>query len=145
MNLKTYRLDKSIHWIWYTSRIPTNWSENMGGIVVIDTDTGTPQAAALYEDWSATSCVMSVIIDNPMVLRHGFLETAFHFVFNTSGRIKAFARIASKNKRSLNFVKKLGFTQVAVLEDGCELGNDWIIFELKKEDCRYIEKLEEVA
>ncbi len=145
MNIKNYRFDKETHWGWYTSRIPTNWSENMGGIVTIDTDTGVPQAAVLYEDWTATSCTMSVIIDNPMVLRHNFLETAFHFVFNTSNRIKVFARIASKNKRSLSFVKRLGFTQVAILEDGCDLENDWIIFELKKEDCRYIEKLEEVA
>ncbi len=145
MSLKIYRFDKAIHWSWYTSRIPTVWADNMGGIVVIDTDTGTPQAAALYEDWTKASCVMSVIIDNPMVLRHGFLETAFHFVFNTADRIKVFARIASKNKKSLNFVEKLGFTRVAVLEDGCEVGNHWIIFELKKEDCKYIKYLREVA
>jgi hypothetical protein len=44
----------------------------------------------------------------------------------------------SNNTKSLKFNKKLGFVEVFRIEDGFDEGVDYVIQELRKENCRWI-------
>jgi len=143
MNLYLFEIDK--HWNWFKDRAPTVLTEDLGGFIVIDDDTGTPQAAYVLSDWTATSCVLSVVVNNPLALRHGIMEVAADFVFNVSDRLKIIARVSSGNKKSLKFTRSAGFVELFRIKDGFDIGEDIILFELTKENCRFLKKLKEVA
>lgn len=110
--------------------------ENTRGITAVD-DRNQIAAVCVMDSWSPNSCQMHIWIKNPMVLRRGFREEVFGFVFG-NGRNKIICVMPSNNEKVVKFNKKLGFTEVARIEDGFEVGVDYIVTELKKEDCRYI-------
>ena len=145
MKLGLFLFEKERHWNWYCSRVPTAWAEDMGGFIVIDTDTGTPVAAILMSEWTASTCILSIIIEKPIALRHGLLEVAADFVFNKENRLKALIRVSSKNMRSLNFCKNAGFTEICKIKDGFDLLDDMVFLEIHREDCKYLNSVEEVA
>ena len=74
--------------------VPQMWAEveaNVGaiamadtrGVVAIDSDTGRILAAGIADTFSHSSCQVHMWIRSPMVLRHGFLEEIFNYIFNT--------------------------------------------------------------
>ena len=144
MNIKFYQFEKDTHWEWYIQRVPTFWSEDMGGLVCIDEDTGKILAAVLYYGWTQNICEMAVAIDNPMVIRHQFFERAFGFPFERNGKKAVIAMINSQNAKAINLVKKLGFSFIHSLEEGYGENQDILTFHLKREDCKYVNNLEEM-
>ncbi len=113
--------------------------ENTRGIVACD-EYGEPQGVCVLDSWSANSCQMHLWLKTPMVLRHGFQEEVFDFVFG-SGRNKIITVVPSNNEKVLRLLhnKKFGFKELTRIKDGFEMGVDYVVSELKKEDCRYID------
>jgi len=144
MKISFYQFDKDTHWTWYRQRVPTFWSDDMGGIVCIDDDTGKILAAVLYYNWTQNICEMAVAIDNPMVIRHKFFERAFGFPFEAYNRKSVLAHINSKNTKAINLVKKLGFTFLHSIEEGYGAGQDIMTFQLTRDNCRFINNVEEL-
>ena len=108
------------------------------GVVAVD-DEGRVLAASLMDTWSFNSCHMHLFIENPFVIRHGFLQELFGFVFgDESGREVAIGIIAEDNKKSLKMAKHLGFKEVSRIPDGYKKGVDYVLTHLRKEDCKWI-------
>lgn len=111
---------------------------NTRGIVAQD-DNGKTVAICTMDSWSPNSCQMHIWIDNPMVLRRGFREEVFNFVFGEkSGRGKVICVMPSNNEQVIKFNQKMGFTELLRIKDGFDIGVDYVISELNKKDCRYI-------
>ena len=144
MKISHYRFEKDTHWDWYRARVPTFWSEDMGGFVCVDDDTGQILAAVVYYNWTQNICEMAVAIDNPMVIRHHFFERAFGFPFELNHRKSVLAMVNSLNKKAINLVLKLGFECIHSLEEGYGKDQDMLTFQLKRENCKYINNLEEL-
>jgi hypothetical protein len=97
---------------------------------------GKFQAIVLFDHWSASSVSIHIKIDNPMVIRHGFLDELFNFVFE-SGRSKIIGCTPANNKEALKFIKHVGFEEVFRIKDGNDFGEDYVITEMLKENCKY--------
>jgi hypothetical protein len=108
------------------------------GITAVD-DGGNVAAICTVDSWSPNSCQMHLWIGNPMVLRRRFREEVFNYVFIKCGRQKVICVMPGNNKAILNFNRKMGFTELFRIKDGHEVGVDFVITELNKEDCRYID------
>ena len=114
------------------------WCENTRGIVAVD-EKEEVCAICTLDSWSPNSVQMHLWIGNPMVMRRGFAEEVFGFIFGDAGRNKALCVMPGNNEKVINFNRKMGFTELFRIEDGYDIGTDLVISELKKENCRYID------
>lgn len=116
-----------------------NWCEDTKGITAVDAN-GFPAAICVVDSWSYNSCIMHIWIKNPMVLRRGFAEQVFGFVFSEqSGRTKVLGITPADNQQALKFNQRIGFREVYRIEDGYKQGIDFVVQEINKSECRYIE------
>ena len=97
------------------------------------------QAVCILDSWSPNSCMIHIWIANPFVLRHGFAEEVFKYVFD-SGRELIIGNTPSNNPMALKFIKNIGFKEVFRLKDGFDKGVDYVITEMRKSDCRYLKE-----
>ena len=114
-----------------------NICEDTKGITALDGD-NVPQAVCVFDSWSPNSCIIHIWINNPFVLKHGFAEEIFNYVFSEeSGRTKIIGITPSDNLKALRFIKHIGFKEVFRISDGCEVGVDFVVTEMNKDKCRY--------
>jgi RimJ/RimL family protein N-acetyltransferase len=122
---------------WIAERAKVTWTEDANGIIAYRGEEIV--GAVVFEQWTHNSAALHFAIGTPMILRHGFLEELFTYLFITAGRRIALGGQPSSNVRMSRFVEKLGFKEVHRIEDGFADGDDMIIYELRKEDCRFID------
>ena len=114
-----------------------NLCEDTRGIVAVKD--GEPVAIAVFDSWSFNSCRIHIWIEDAFVLKHGFAEEVFNFVFNGSERTKIIGLTPSDNDKALKFITHIGFEELFRIEDGYKIGVDYVVTEMKKENCRYID------
>lgn len=126
------------HHGWIAENLDPIFCDDTRGILALDKDKGTILAAGLMDQWTKTSCQMHVVIRNPFVIRHGFIHEVFTYVFSYCGRKKAFALIPGNNKESVNFAKRIGFSEIGRLPEAYDEGVDYVVCQLDRENCKYI-------
>ncbi len=117
--------------------LPVLWVEDTTGLVAIDHE-GTLVGAALMDNWTNNSVQMHFLTKSAMVLKHGFIEAAFDIVFNEVGMKYVYGMVPGDNEKALKLNKHMGFTEKTRLENGWADGVDYIVMELKRENCRYL-------
>lgn len=125
------------HWDWFLRRNPIAKMSNATGVACEDED-GVIWAVCILDNWTPNSVESHLCIDNPMCLRHGFLEEIARFVYHVSGRKMVMGIVPSNNKRALRLNAHIGFTEVARIPDGYEDGVDLVVLQLLKENCRWL-------
>ena len=114
-----------------------NMCEDTKGIIAWGDD-DIPVAVCVLDTWSFNSCQIHIWIENAFVLKHGFAEEVFNYVFNTSGRNMIIGVTPSDNPKALKFIKHIGFVELFRIKDGHQQGVDYVVTEIRKEKCRYI-------
>ena len=135
-------------WGWVRSKVAVLRVQDTGGIMAIDEEKNQTVGAVIFDNWTHNAVQMHLALENSMVLRHGFFEEVFDYVFNFRGKNKAYAYVTEDNERAIRLNKKLGGEVVARLKDGWAVGTDYLLFELKKENFIYwdrIKKFNEAA
>lgn len=127
-------------WAWCNEHVHLIQAADTGGIMAIDEEKNEPVGAVITESWTANSVQCHIIITNPLVLRHKFLECVANYVFVVRGVSRMYAFITSDNKKSVKLVKHIGFTLKATLEEAFNVGIDYLLMELKRENCKFIDK-----
>ena len=110
------------------------YCEDTKGITALDPE---PVGVCLLDSWTKNSVQIHIWIDNPFVLKHGFAEEVFGFVFG-SGRKMVIGSTPSDNKKALKFIKHIGLKEVYRIPDAFNDGVDAVITMMKKDDCRWI-------
>ncbi len=95
-------------------------------------------AAVAFDSWTKNSCLAHIAIEDPFVLRHGFLELAFDFAFRHAGRGIILGMTPANNERALKFNKRIGFKEVYRVKDAYQVGVDYVLQEIRKENCRWL-------
>ena len=129
-------------WAWIESRAECNWCSDTKGIVAYK---GLDIVAAIALDsWSYNSVFIHVAVEDKWVFKHGFAEECFNYIFNTAERRILLGATPSNNVAALKFNQHLGLKPIYTIKDGYADGVDYVIQELRKEDCRYIEHGQEI-
>ena len=114
-----------------------NVCEDTRGITALD-DSDKVQAVCILDSWSYNSCNIHIWINSPFVLKHGFAEEIFNFVFSEeSGRTKIIGVTPADNLKAVKFIKHIGFNEVYRVLDGYKVGVDYVVTEMNKDKCRY--------
>lgn len=95
-------------------------------------------AAVVLDSWSANSCLSHVVIEDPIALRHGLLETTCLYVFNVKGLGLLTGLTPADNLKALKFNKSVGFRETYRISNGYKPGVDFVLQEMRKDECRWI-------
>lgn len=111
------------------------WCEDSRGIIA--ERNGEALAICVFDSWTWNSCMIHIWIGNPFVLKNGFAEEVFNYVFGMCDRNLIVGATPSDNKKALKFIKHIGFKELTRIKDGDRVGVDLVITEMRKESCRY--------
>jgi hypothetical protein len=115
------------------------------GIVAYDPDTHETLAVFACMDWTMTSVQVHQVVRNKMVFKHEWLETIAEYVFTKCGRRKMYGLVPSSNIKAQTVNHKIGFTEIVRLEDAYDVGIDYVVMELKRENCPYWKPVNKMA
>jgi RimJ/RimL family protein N-acetyltransferase len=110
------------------------------GIIAVDTDTNSVAAACTMENWTPTSVHAHLTVVNPAVLRHGFFECVYNYIFNVRGVSRVYGMVPSNNTKAIKLNTHMGFTVKATLEEAFAVGVDYLLMELTRANCSFIEQ-----
>jgi RimJ/RimL family protein N-acetyltransferase len=77
---------------------------------------------------------------HPRAFNKKVLRAVFEYTFNQLQCRCMFTKVAERNKKSLDFNTKLGFTKIGHLAEVYPDGSGQIIFRMKKLECRWLIK-----
>jgi RimJ/RimL family protein N-acetyltransferase len=109
--------------------------------VAYDED-GVIQAIAVFDSFTVDACSVHFAIDNPFVIRHGFLHEIARHLFIDCGRERIFGLVPSDNEKALKLDQHIGMEPVARIPDAMKRGVDYVVMRMNKEDCRWLPKVE---
>jgi hypothetical protein len=124
------------HHPWLLERIGLVPTPYFRAIEVVDAQ-GAIRAMAGFDGWSDGSVQMHVAVASPLALRT-LVPAAFDFVFVQCGRLVALATVAASNARALKLDAHLGFREVYRVRDGHAPGDDLVLLEMRRDECRWI-------
>lgn len=90
-----------------------------------------------YDAWNGASCQMHMAGEAGWLTR-GFLRAAFAYPFVEAGCRSVLAIVAASNVRALDINRRLGFDEVARLEDAAPDGA-LVLLQMRREACRWLE------
>lgn len=127
-------------WGWCQKQVGILRCEDTTGIMAIDLDTNETVGACIMDNWTQNSVQCHFMIMDALVLRHQFLECCFDFMFNRSGVIRVYGLVPANNEKAVKLNTHMGFTIKAQLEEAFAVGCDYLLMELKRENCSFIEQ-----
>jgi hypothetical protein len=97
-------------------------------------------AATGYDGWTPNSVQIHVWIPQPKKLVRKFIQEAFRYPFEITGRGLVVGLTPSNNAAALHFNRKIGFKEVYRMKDAWDVGVDVVAQELRKENCRWLRR-----
>lgn len=121
---------------WLEQRAGCCFNRQARAIEAVDNKGAIAGMVAL--DWcTPASAQMTVAIDRPIAVR-SLLKAAFDWVFNQAGKEIARGIVRASNTRAIVFDEGLGFKEVGRLRDGWAIGEDLVVLEMRRADCRWL-------
>lgn len=123
-------------------KINFNYNSNSNGILIED-EVGGIGAMAIFDRWTHTAVEMHAYSASPKyVFRPEFCRAIFEYPFIQQNKMLAFAVTPCDNVASIALARFLGFKEVYRIRDGWSSGTDMVIQEMRRKDCRFLEKLD---
>ena len=91
-----------------------------------------------YDAWTEAGAQAHMAVDAPIVWR-SLLRPAFEYPFQQLGKNLLMGVIPAHNRKSVEMVKALGFREAHRIQGGWDAGDDLVLFELRRDECRWIQ------
>lgn len=137
MNVQFRQFDGPSDWGWVKSHMPLLRVEDTSGIIAVDLDTNTTVAGCIFDTWTHTSVCAHQIIENPMVLRHGWFEECVDYVYNVCEKQLIIGLVPADNVKALELNAKIGFVELARVPDAVNVGVDLVLLTMTRDQCRF--------
>lgn len=124
------------HYGWFTAQTGYAVPGDFRAIEAVDSR-GAVRGMVGFDGWTPASVRMHMALGSPIYARH-LLEPAFDYPFNQEGRAVVVGMISEANPRSLFLARRLGFSDCGRVRDGWAPGEDIVILELRRENCRFL-------
>ena len=139
-------LTTEAEWKWVWDRARPMAVKDTQGIVAYEDTTGEIAGVVVMDSWTASGCQTHFAIDNPICIRRGLFNEVARHVYVTCGRRYIFGLIPANNEKAHKFDLKMGFKEVARVPDGYDIGIDYIVVRMSREECRWLpQELREAA
>lgn len=120
---------------WLGSRCGYTPGDDFRAIKATDA-TGRIRGMVGFDSWWPNAAHMHVALDSATACR-ALLQPAFRYVFGIAAKALAIGVVPAHNAKSLRFAKSVGFSETHRIRDGWEQGDDMVVLELRREDCRF--------
>lgn len=136
------RAAKPVEFGWIEQR--TSCAVGPGFRAILAEDNGRTLGMVGLDGWwgepgQGGSVQMHVAIERPIAVRK-LAPAAFDYVFNQAGKMVAIGVVPAHNRRALEFDLHLGFREVHRVRDGWAPGDDMVLLEMRKDECRFIQR-----
>lgn len=121
---------------WLEERVGTPLTPEARGIVAVDA-TGRVRGMVAYDGWTESAAEAHMAVDAPAAWR-ALVRPAFVYPFLQAGRRVLLGRIRASNTASLRMAMHLGFAELARVRDGAREGEDLVLVQMRREDCRWL-------
>lgn len=101
-------------------------------------DAGRILGMVAYDGWTENAVQAHMAVDTPVAWR-ALLKPAFEYPFIQAGKSVILAIIPAGNARSVNLAKRFGFRETYRVRDGWATGEDLVLLEMRREECRWLE------
>lgn len=137
-------LTTSQEWDWFKERTHVIACEDTQGIVA---HRGADiLAVAVFDSFTVDGCSVHFAIENPMVIRRGFLSEIAYHAYVVLDRSRLFGLVPDNNERAIKLDRHIGFKEIARVPRAISKDVGYIVMELEKKDCRFLpEELREAA
>lgn len=125
---------------WLSERTGALLSPRAKGIAARRAD-GTCAGVVAYDGWTHNSCQAHMAVETALAWR-ALLPSCFSYPFLEAGRGVLLGLIREGNAPSCRLTRHLGFTEAGRVKDGAAVGEDLILFEMRRESCRYLQHKE---
>lgn len=98
---------------------------------------GVTTAVVGYDRWTQNAVEMHIWIHR---ITPGFVRAAFEYPFIQAGKGLVLGVTPGNNTAALAMNLRLGFRPVYTIKDGNSIGEDLILQEMRKKDCRWIRR-----
>lgn len=129
-------LETDVEWAWARMKTLAIACQDTQGIVAYDDDKII--AVALFDSFSVDGCCVHWAIDNPFVIRRGFLHEIARHLFIQCGRDRLFGMVPADNERALKLDKHIGMVEVSRIPNGYATGIDYIVLCMEKTNCKWL-------
>jgi hypothetical protein len=120
---------------WLISRVGCLYTEGFRAIMATD---GTKILGMVgYDLWTENAVVMHIALDSPAAFR-SLIVPCFEYPFVQAGKGIALATVRSDNERSKRLCEHVGFRLAHRVKDGAAVGVDTLLYEMRREECRWI-------
>lgn len=100
-------------------------------------ESGAIRGMVAFDNWTENAAQIHMAAENPAVWRH-LLPAAADFAFEHVGKGVVFGLTPASNEKALKLSRRAGFRQRYRIADGWAKGEDMVISEMRKEDCRWL-------
>lgn len=121
---------------WLVSATSAAVTPGLRAIKAVD-GTGKIRGMVGYDCWTPNSCTAHMAVDTPLAWR-SLLPACFEYPFVQCDRRVLLGVIPAHNTASWGLAKHLGFTVRHAVKDGWAMGDDLLLLELRREDCRFL-------
>lgn len=132
----TVRAAPPAHFAWLESRTGCVLTRCARAIEAVDA-TGRIRGMVAYDNWTEAAVFAHMAVESASVWR-ALLRPAFEYPFVQLEREILFGLIVASNVRSMALVEALGFRQAHRVRDGWSRGVDMVLWEMRREDCRWL-------
>jgi len=126
------------HFNWLLERSGAVGSDGFKAIEALGPD-GRIHGMVGFDGWTMNSVCMHIALDNPAAFR-SLVHPIFEYAFHQCNRGIALCTVRSNNTRSLRLCERVGFREAYRVRDGFEVGIDLVLFEMRREECRWIQQ-----
>lgn len=106
---------------------------------IVATFGGRVLGVVAFDGFTATIAQVHVALGTPRAAGILF-RPAFRYAFLQANRLALVTMVDSRNTRAVGLAAGLGFREACRVRDGMALGADLILFELRREECRYLQE-----
>jgi len=102
---------------------------------------GVLVAGVVYEGFNGVNVWMHVAAESgARWMTKSYLRYCFHYPFNELGVSRVSAYVNASNTAAVHMDDHIGFKREALLKGAAPDGGDVIIYMMRKQDCRFIDK-----
>lgn len=91
-----------------------------------------------YDCWTESTVQAHMAVTTPIAWR-SLRGPAFDYPFQQCGKLKVLGVIPAHNRKSLRMAESLGFREAYRIEDGWAEGDDLVLVEMRRDECRWIQ------
>lgn len=119
---------------WVAHQVDGGYFETRSEAIGLEKD-GELIAGVIYENWNHQSIFCHIALLGQITPK--FIAAIFHYPFEVCNVEKIIAPIRGDNRKAINLVKKMGFSEEARIKDAAPTG-DLVFYTMTRNACRFL-------